>query len=105
MQNISATFHFRVYAKSSWLTLYKGSEHVREKSTVKYALKRTFINYFTVECDGRKYGMECSQMCGKCYRSEQCHHLNGSCPNGCDVGIFGENCVTGFVTACLFLLM
>ena len=39
--------------------------------------------------------MECSQTCGRCHRSEQCDHLTGHCPNGCDPGRFGEKCVNG----------
>lgn len=49
----------------------------------------------TLECSGDTYGNECSQIRGKCYKGEQCHHVNGMCPHGCDVGFVGENCVTG----------
>ena len=39
--------------------------------------------------------MECRLTCGKCHRGEQCHHLTGHCPFGCDPGMFGEKCVNG----------
>lgn len=47
---------------------------------------------FIIECDGNKYGAGCQQSCGSCLRSEQCHHKNGSCLNGCDPGYQGLSC-------------
>ena len=39
-----------------------------------------------------KYGPGCKKTCGNCSNAEQCHHVNGSCLNGCDVGVFGDRC-------------
>ena len=52
--------------------------------------------YFT-ECDGHTYGLECNQSCGKCRGGVQCDHVTGSCPNGCDAGMYGEKCDLGIV--------
>lgn len=65
-----------------------------------YILKGSMLTTYyycwtTVECMGNTYGMECSQTCGKCHRGEQCNHVTGICPNGCDPGMFGEKCVNG----------
>ena len=53
------------------------------------------VNGPIVECNGNTYGMECSQTCGKCYENEQCNHLTGICPNGCDPGMSGHKCDNG----------
>ena len=36
--------------------------------------------------------MECKLACGNCSNGEQCHHVNGSCPSGCDAGAYGVRC-------------
>lgn len=38
------------------------------------------------------YGTNCSISCGRCFKSEQCHNINGTCMNGCDSGYKGFNC-------------
>ena len=50
------------------------------------------------ECQNNTYGLECTEICGKCMHGEQCHHVNGSCLNGCDVGVFGDKCDTGKIS-------
>ena len=52
--------------------------------------------YFT-ECDGHTYGLGCKQSCGKCSGGVQCDHVTGSCPNGCDAGMYGDKCDIGKV--------
>ena len=47
------------------------------------------------ECQKNKYGLNCSKTCGNCRESSQCHHINGSCLNGCDPGFQGEKCNMG----------
>lgn len=47
------------------------------------------------DCDGNLYGENCSMHCGHCVRSEQCHHINGTCMNGCDSGYQGSICMEG----------
>lgn len=55
--------------------------------------------YCIEACNQRKYGENCSMPCGHCVDSEQCHHINGICMNGCDSGFAGINCTDGeFIT-------
>ncbi|XP_056003602.1 multiple epidermal growth factor-like domains protein 10 [Ostrea edulis] len=49
---------------------------------------------FYIECDGEKYGLGCIHDCGSCLDNKQCHHINGSCLQGCDAGFQGELCKT-----------
>ena len=51
--------------------------------------------YFVIECDENQYGLECNTSCGNCFLGEQCHHLTGNCPDGCDEGFFGDKCDKG----------
>ena len=46
-------------------------------------------------CDDRMYGVNCSEECGACVQDEGCHHINGSCLNGCDKGYHGQKCDKG----------
>jgi hypothetical protein len=39
-----------------------------------------------------KYGQHCGYYCGVCLKSEQCHHVNGTCLKGCDAGYTGMLC-------------
>lgn len=41
------------------------------------------------------YGENCSKSCGNCKNSQQCHHISGSCMNGCEKGYQGLNCNKG----------
>nr|XP_022306912.1 receptor-type tyrosine-protein phosphatase T-like [Crassostrea virginica] len=44
-------------------------------------------------CNGNTYGQECNTSCGNCINGEQCHHMTGICPNGCDKGVYdGDKC-------------
>lgn len=47
------------------------------------------------DCDGKMFGDNCSKSCGDCLGSEQCHHINGTCLNGCASGYEGELCTKG----------
>ena len=51
--------------------------------------------YFPTECDGGMFGKYCNESCGKCLNDGQCHHINGSCLNGCASGYRGINCTEG----------
>lgn len=52
------------------------------------------------ECKNGYFGPECSRKCGHCLESKHCHHINGSCLNGCSHGYRGdlcnETCPSGF---------
>lgn len=46
-------------------------------------------------CTGGMYGSNCSVICGNCFESQQCHHINGTCMNGCSRGYQGVHCTEG----------
>lgn len=52
---------------------------------------------FFKACDGRRYGKNCSAICGNCIEFEQCNPINGTCMNGCDKGFEGLDCTKGRV--------
>lgn len=55
-----------------------------------------FILFFLIlGCNNRTNGDNCSKTCGKCRHSEQCHHINGKCKNGCNSGYQGDKCDEG----------
>ena len=54
-----------------------------------------FTYYFITVCDGKKYGVNCTEDCGSCLNLEQCHHVNGSCLNGCNAGYRSQDCTEG----------
>ena len=43
------------------------------------------------DCYSGMFGQRCTESCGKCLGKEQCHHVNGTCLNGCDPGYQGLN--------------
>ena len=47
------------------------------------------------ECDGKTFGKKCGEKCGECVNNEQCHHINGTCLNGCKRGYKGQQCNQG----------
>lgn len=54
----------------------------------------SLLHDFTA-CSGGVYGQNCSLPCGQCLDNEQCHHINGTCMNGCGRGYQGLNCTEG----------
>ncbi|XP_078328532.1 uncharacterized protein LOC111111980 isoform X2 [Crassostrea virginica] len=42
-------------------------------------------------CDVYTYGVDCKR-CGNCSGGVQCDHVTGTCPNGCDPGMYGDEC-------------
>ena len=54
----------------------------------------TFCHVFHLECDEGYFGTECSQVCGWCKNTVDCHHLNGTCLTGCEAGYIGDMCKT-----------
>lgn len=66
-----------------------------EKAIDKKFLSHTFSLFFFPECDDGTYGLECENACGNCSDGNWCNHMNGSCPNGCDMGVFGDTCDKG----------
>ena len=45
-----------------------------------------------IECDGGRYGQNCSNTCGFCFQKEQCHSITGKCAHGCENGYKGDRC-------------
>ena len=58
--------------------------------------------FFCKECSENTYGVGCAESCGNCTNGEQCHHVNGNCPFGCDAGVYGIKCDQG-IQWCLLL--
>lgn len=54
---------------------------------------------YQIDCNGGKYGKNCSVLCGHCQDKEQCHYIHRSCPNGCDDGYQGGDCIQGINNA------
>lgn len=48
--------------------------------------------FFSKECETGYFGSECLNKCGHCLNASYCHHINGSCLNGCSKGYKGEDC-------------
>ncbi|XP_078328171.1 uncharacterized protein LOC111117395 [Crassostrea virginica] len=46
-------------------------------------------------CPDQMYGQSCLFPCGNCSKGETCHHVNGTCLYGCNVGTQGEQCKIG----------
>ena len=57
---------------------------------------------FTV-CDNEMFGQDCNERCGECQGEEQCHHVNGSCINGCKPGYKGIMCTKGSQSLLIFM--
>lgn len=47
------------------------------------------------ECLDGFFGSECLKKCGFCMNVSYCHHINGSCLNGCSNGYKGVYCNEG----------
>ena len=50
------------------------------------------------ECYNNMYGAGCTETCGQCRDSKPCHHINGSCVDGCAPGFKGTLCVEGKIS-------
>ena len=48
-----------------------------------------------IECVYGNVSQDCNERCGECVGEEQCHHVNGSCVNGCKPGYKGIMCTKG----------
>ena len=50
--------------------------------------------FYVTGCNVYTYGSDCKHS-GNCSGSVQCIHVTGTCPNGCDAGIYGYKCDLG----------
>ena len=53
-----------------------------------------FCHVFHKGCEEGYFGTECSQVCGLCRNTVDCHHVNGTCLTGCKSGYIGHMCKT-----------
>lgn len=53
------------------------------------------INFVRLECIAGYYGEECGSICGYCLDNTTCHHVTGSCNEGCQSGYQEPNCTEG----------
>ena len=58
---------------------------------------KELLGFFPTECTNGTYGNGCQQRCGHCKDLKQCHHVNGTCLDGCGPGYDGEFCSLGMV--------
>ena len=58
-------------------------------------LKKNSFHF--AECSNYSYGPGCNQTCGQYLDDLPCHHVNGSCLEGCAPGFEREDCKTGKV--------
>lgn len=56
------------------------------------------ISYIMLECSYGYYGERCSNKCGQCLNSTACHHVTGTCVNGCEPGYKAPNCTEGITS-------
>ena len=76
--------------------LYTAQTGIKENTKCKFSRFSDMTLIFT-ECKDKKYGLNCSTMCGNCRDLRQCHYINGSCLNGCSPGFQGEKYTMGII--------
>ena len=74
------------------------------KQTNQKYISTVVPSHFT-ECSHGKFGHDCKDTCGMCLGEEQCHHINGTCLNGCDPGYYGTFCTKGIYKIILVFLI
>lgn len=79
-------FYFFVIAINIWMYPFVIPE------TISYIF--FFLLHETV-CQNNTYGAGCSEDCGHCFSGQQCNHIVGTCPIGCDAGYYNDRCKTG----------
>lgn len=60
-----------------------------------FIMLRVLIFEFSIDCDSNMFGQDCREKCGECVNKEHCHHINGTCLNGCNQGYRGLECKQG----------
>ena len=61
-----------------------------------FCLLSSYELIYVTGCNVYTYGSDCKK-CGNCSGGVQCNHMTGTCPNGCDAGIYGDKCDLGNV--------
>ena len=66
------------------------------RSGVKCQMTYMFIlemySFCITECPHGQYGEACENVCGQCIDPSECHHVHGTCLNGCRPGFTGNHC-------------
>lgn len=57
---------------------------------IKYYIQ--VLPFFFAACPYSKYGGNCSETCGNCFKNLTCNHIDGTCINGCQKGFRGQFC-------------
>ena len=60
--------------------------------------------FYVTGCNVYTYGLDCIY-CGNCSGGVQCNHVTGTCPNGCNAGIYGDKCDVGNLKIDLFFFL
>lgn len=63
-----------------------------------------FRLYLFVACPDGNYGENCNEQCGNCNNTKQCHHVNGTCLNGCKTGFQSDKCIESRYNVSIFKL-
>lgn len=61
-------------------------------NTLKVKRSYDYLFCFCLECSGGMFGEGCSSQCEQCADNLQCHHINGTCLNGCKPGYTSQLC-------------
>lgn len=86
--NLATNLFKCIYGKVANLFVYEFEEMILTTSLL------------FVECDNGTFGHDCTRNCGKCVLNEQCDHVTGVCPNGCNRGYQGIHCTEGICSRC-----
>lgn len=57
-----------------------------------YNIYSTYLMFYITECPHGQYGKACETVCGQCIDLSECHHVLGTCLNGCKPGYKGNHC-------------
>ena len=73
-----------------------GLNIVRLRKVTSAVLHTTFlIPFLFLGCQRGTWGQNCRSKCGNCLGNSPCHHINGTCLEGCETGWLGFHCVAG----------
>ncbi|XP_078330538.1 uncharacterized protein LOC144624552 [Crassostrea virginica] len=83
--NISCPYHGR------YVIYYNNRTHPPYPKGYSYYALNLLCEVEVYGCNVYTYGSDCTY-CGNCSGGVQCNHVTGTCPNGCDAGIYGDKC-------------